>query len=111
MAEDEKWATNLAFVGNEQTVKKIIRKLNELEDSGEIEDLTGIEGPFESLQPMLKRRVENLALGADVQTDPIPTELTKLSSDIPVDDEIDDEDWFDEDNDFEDDDWFEDDDE
>ncbi|MBE5186803.1 hypothetical protein HJ052_22935 [Vibrio parahaemolyticus] len=55
--------------------------------------------------------MENLALGADVQTDPIPTELTKLSSDIPVDDEIDDEDWFDEDNDFEDDDWFEDDDE
>lgn len=65
MTDKEKWATNVAFVGDEKTVKKILKKLGELEGGGEIQDLTGIEGPFDSLQLMLKRRVENLALDAN----------------------------------------------
>ncbi|MBE0353187.1 MULTISPECIES: hypothetical protein [Pseudoalteromonas] len=105
MSDDEKWATNVAFVGNEETVKKILKKLNQLEESGEIEDLTGIEGPFESLQPMLKRRVENLALGVIDNSTPAQIEVTSQASDEPE------EEWFDDDDIPLDDDWFEDDDE
>ncbi|WP_445778316.1 hypothetical protein [Shewanella sp.] len=105
MSDDEKWATNVAFVGNEETVKKILKKLNQLEESGEIEDLTGIEGPFESLQPMLKRRVENLALGVIDNSTPAQIEVTSQASDEPE------EEWFDDDDNPLDDDWFEDDDE
>lgn len=53
MSDDEKWATNVAFVGSEETVKKILKKLGQLEESGEIEDLTGIEGPFDSFSQCL----------------------------------------------------------
>lgn len=105
MSDEEKWATNVAFVGNEATVKKILKKLGELEESGEIEDLTGIEGPFDSLQPMLKRRVENLALGISDEPAPTQIELTPQASDEPEDD------WFDGDDIPLDDDWFEGDDE
>ncbi|MDV6344063.1 hypothetical protein [Nitrosomonas sp. Is37] len=44
---------------------KILDYVDELEQKGEIDDLTGIDGPFESLQLMLKRRNENLALQAN----------------------------------------------
>lgn len=105
MSDDEKWATNVAFVGSEETVKKILKKLSQLEESGEIEDLTGIEGPFDSLQPMLKRRVENLALGVIDDSTPAQIEVTPQASDEPE------EEWFDDDDIPLDDDWFEDDDE
>jgi len=64
---EEKWAGNFAFTGNEATVKKVKKILDELEANGEIDDITGILGPHESLQLMLKRRVENLALGAGLE--------------------------------------------
>jgi hypothetical protein len=105
MSDDEKWATNVAFVGNEETVKKILKKLGQLEESGEIEDLTGIEGPFDSLQPMLKRRVENLALGVNEESTPAQIEVTPQASDEPEGE------WFDDDDIPLDDDWFENDDE
>ena len=60
--EKEKWAANFAFTGNEEAIKKVKDLLNNLEESGHINDVTGISGPFESLQLMLKRRVENLSL-------------------------------------------------
>ena len=63
--ENEKWAVNVAFVAkSEQVAKKILKYLEEQEDAGEIEDSTGIDGPYDSLQLMLKRRSENLALDA-----------------------------------------------
>ena len=62
MSNDEKWAANIAFVGSKEKVKKILKIVEELEDNGDIEDYTGIEGPFDSLQLMLKRRVENLVV-------------------------------------------------
>jgi len=61
---EEKWAANFAFTGSEATVKEVKKFLDSLEASGKIDDMTGISGPHESLQLMLKRRVENLALGA-----------------------------------------------
>lgn len=64
MAEEEKWAANIAFVGSKEKVKAILKMVDELEEQGHIEDYTGIEGPYDSLQLMLKRRVENLVLGA-----------------------------------------------
>ena len=108
MCEDEKWATNIAFVGNEKTVKKVLKKLNELEEKGEIEDLTGIEGPFDSLQVMLKRRAENLSLGIayEVNTEPKAIE-TKTNESIAEEPE---DDWFDDNDECpsdEEDDWFE----
>jgi len=75
--ENEKWAVNVAFVAkNERVAKKILKYLEEQEDAGEIEDSTGIDGPYDSLQLMLKRRSENLALDA------------KTSSSTGEDDEI-----------------------
>ncbi|MBK1820493.1 hypothetical protein [Burkholderia orbicola] len=75
MADDkkveEKWAANIAFTGDEQTVKKVLNFLDGLENEGKIGDYTGINGPYESLQLMLKRRVENLALGVE-PTKPLP---------------------------------------
>lgn len=69
MADDknieEKWAANIAFTGDEATVKKVIRLVESLESEGKIDDFTWIDGPHESLQLMLKRRVENLALGLE----------------------------------------------
>tara|TARA_B100000683_G_C12483860_1_gene552362 strand:- start:1077 stop:1292 length:216 start_codon:yes stop_codon:yes gene_type:complete len=62
MADKEKWAANIAFTGSEEAVKKVIDFVEELEENGEVEDYTEIDGPYESLQLMLKRRVENLAL-------------------------------------------------
>lgn len=106
MCEDEKWATNIAFVGNEKTVKKVIKKLNELEEKGEIEDLTGIEGPFDSLQVMLKRRVDNLSLVIIDDSEPKAID-TKTNKSIAEESE---DDWFDDNDEWpsdEEDDWFE----
>lgn len=83
MSKDEKWAANIAFVGSKETVKKIIEMIEELEDNGEIEDYTGIEGPYDSLQLMLKRRVENLSLEAKGQ----PESPHLLNADSESDDE------------------------
>lgn len=63
--EKKKWAANIAFTGDEDTVKKVLDFVEGLENEGRIGDYTGIDGPYESLQLMLKRRVENLALGVD----------------------------------------------
>ncbi|WP_124616225.1 hypothetical protein [Burkholderia contaminans] len=69
MAEDKKpdnkWAANIAFTGDEATVKKVIKFVESLEGEGKVGDFTWIDGPYESLQLMLKRRVENLALGVE----------------------------------------------
>lgn len=62
---EEKWAANIAFTGDEATVKKVIKLVESLENEGKIDDFTWIDGPHESLQLMLKRRVENLALGLE----------------------------------------------
>lgn len=70
MSGDEKWAANIAFVGSKEKVKKILEMVEELEDAGEIEDYTGIDGPYDSLQLMLKRRVENLSLEAKGEPEP-----------------------------------------
>ncbi|EJD6080890.1 hypothetical protein M0L39_RS09835 [Providencia rettgeri] len=64
MSGDRKWAANIAFVGSKDKVKKILEMVEQLDDAGEIEDYTGIDGPYDSLQLMLKRRVENLSLQA-----------------------------------------------
>ncbi|MDH2528313.1 hypothetical protein QDR63_18820 [Acinetobacter baumannii] len=69
--KDEKWAVNIAFVAqNKETARLVLDFIDSLEDDGKIEDSTGIHGPFDSLQLMLKRRAENLAL--DVKQ--LPTE-------------------------------------
>jgi hypothetical protein len=102
MSDEEKWAANVAFVGDEKTVKKILKKLSELEEKGEITDLTGIEGPFDSLQKLLKRRVDNLALGINTGALPTQIELAQQAPDEPE------EDWFNDDHVTSDDDWFED---
>lgn len=62
MDEDKKWAANIAFTGDEDTVKKIIAFVEKLEGEGKIEDYTWIDGPHQSLQELLKRRAVNLAL-------------------------------------------------
>lgn len=69
MADIEKWAANVAFVGNKDTVKKILDIINELEESGELQDCTGIDGPYDSLQDLLKRRVDNLLLESQADTE------------------------------------------
>lgn len=83
MADDkkpeEKWAANIAFTGDEATVKKVIKLVESLESEGKIDDFTWIDGPHESLQLMLKRRVENLALEVGLpkalpQSDPKPSQ-------------------------------------
>ncbi|MHA7122286.1 hypothetical protein ACWV16_16480 [Achromobacter xylosoxidans] len=63
--EKKKWAANIAFTGDEDTVKKVLDFVERLEGEGKIGDYTGIDGPYDSLQLMLKRRVENLALGVE----------------------------------------------
>ena len=69
MAEDkkieEKWAANIAFTGDEATVKKVIKLVESLEEEGKVGDFTWIDGPYDSLQLMLKRRAENLALSIE----------------------------------------------
>lgn len=80
MSGDEKWAANIAFVGNKEKVKKILEMVEQLEDAGEIEDYTGIEGPYDSLQLMLKRRVENLSLEAKDEPEPPQQDCLKDES-------------------------------
>lgn len=87
MAEDKKfedqWATNIAFTGDEATVKMVIKFVENLEDEGKIKDFTRIDGPYESLQLMLKRRVENLGLGIES-----PKALPQNNLEVPqVDDD------------------------
>ena len=74
MSNDEKWAANIAFTGSKENVKKILALVEELEDKGEIEDYTEIDGPYDSLQLMLKRRVENLSLEPKGEPDPLQLE-------------------------------------
>lgn len=62
MSDEEKWAANVAFVGNKEAVREILKLVNSLEENGKINEVTSIDGPYESLQLMLKRRVENLSL-------------------------------------------------
>ena len=69
MADIEKWAATVAFVGNKDTVKKILDIINGLEESGELQDCTGIDGPYDSLQDLLKRRVDNLLLESQADTE------------------------------------------
>jgi uncharacterized protein YjgD (DUF1641 family) len=69
MTDSEKWAANVAFVGNKDTVKKILNMINELEESGELQDCTGIDGPFDSLQDLLKRRADNLMLESQADSE------------------------------------------
>jgi hypothetical protein len=73
VSNEEKWAVNVAFVCDEKTAKRVLKAISGLEEKGEITDLTGIEGPYNSLQIMLKRRLENLTLG--VNTGVIPTQI------------------------------------
>jgi hypothetical protein len=58
----EKWAANIAFVGDKETVKELLKMFSKLEEEGRIKDFNKIDGPYDSLQTMLKRRKENLAL-------------------------------------------------
>ena len=62
MAENEKWAVNIAFVGDKELVMDIIKQVEYLEEQGHLNDCTTIQGPFESLQGMLKDRIKNLGL-------------------------------------------------
>jgi|GEM_PF-3120589 len=81
MSSDEKWAANIAFVGSKEKVKQILEMVEELENAGEIEDYTGIEGPYDSLQLMLKRRVENLSLEAKGEPEPPQPDCLEDESD------------------------------
>jgi hypothetical protein len=81
MSNDEKWAANIAFTGSKENVKKILAMVEELEDKGEIEDYTEIDGPYDSLQQMLKRRVENLSLEAKGEPEPSRLENPESLSD------------------------------
>ena len=65
MPDNDMWAANIAFTGSKAQIKEILNFVEEFEEAGKIDDYTGIHGPFESLQLMLKRRKENLALGLD----------------------------------------------
>jgi hypothetical protein len=69
--DNEKWAANIAFVGNKKEVKQLLKMFQESEEGGHIQDLNLIEGPFDSLQLMLKKRKENLFLMAADES-PIP---------------------------------------
>jgi hypothetical protein len=60
--KERKWAANIAFVGDESKVKKLIEYFKEEEKNGGISDFTRIDGPYEKLQDMLKDRAKNLSL-------------------------------------------------
>lgn len=62
--ENESWAANIAFVGDEKTVQEVLEFIEEKEAAGKITDLLTLDGPFDSMQLMLKRRKENLMLEA-----------------------------------------------
>lgn len=95
MSDNEPWAANIAFTGSKSATKKILKMIDELEEDGEIKDVTGIEGPYESLQLMLKRRSENLKLTGSEPFMIEQSEMTPQASDEPEDD-----DWF-KDDDYE----------
>ncbi|SMF22312.1 hypothetical protein [Pseudogulbenkiania subflava] len=85
MSKEEKWAANIAFVGSKEKVKEILKMIEKLEEQGELEDYTGIEGPYDSLQLMLKRRNENLALEVGVNNTQGQLNVTGDSSQIDAD--------------------------
>lgn len=62
--ENEPWAANIAFVGDEKTVQEVLEFIEEKEAEGKIKDVLTLDGPFDSMQLMLKRRKENLMLEA-----------------------------------------------
>lgn len=62
--EKEPWAANIAFVADEETFKQVIEFIEEKEAEGKIKDLLTLDGPYDSMQLMLKRRKENLMLEA-----------------------------------------------
>ncbi|MDP1977618.1 hypothetical protein [Undibacterium sp.] len=101
---DEKWAVNLAFVGNKETVKKVVKLVNEMEESGTIQDFNMIEGPFSKLQDLLKDRKQNLIAPPPMVTAPtaalppvtVPTQRAEVPSATQLSpiDEIDDDSGF-----------------
>lgn len=67
--QKESWAANIAFVSDEETVQEIYELLEKKESEGKIKDLLTMDGPYDSLQLMLKRRKENFRLETKPQSE------------------------------------------
>jgi len=56
------WTANIGISGDKETVQKIIKLIEAEEEEGKLTEVSRIDGPYESLRLMMKRRQENLAL-------------------------------------------------
>lgn len=98
--DEQKWAINLAFTGTKKEIKDLVRRLQDREEQGGIQDLNLIEGPYNSLQEMLKDRGKNLGIAmenkAAPQVLPAPTDdiayKSDYNQDMPEDDFSEDDD-------------------